>query len=420
MTGRTLALRSLRYHWRAHLGVLLGAMVAAAILIGALAVGDSVRYSLRQMALSRLGQTHLALPGKSRFFRAQLGQELSGELNAPTAAIILLPGTVAAPGGEARANGVQVVGVTQEFWKLAPPADGVRNETTPTPNTQHLTPNTESGVLLNERLAQTLKVKIGEEVILRVDKPSLLSRDAPLSTVEDASVTLRLPVTGIVTDAEFGRFSLEANQIPPLNAFVPLERLQRAVGMEGRANTLLVGGRRGKPLASSEATQALWKHWQLTDANLELRELPQTGMLELRTDSVFLPPPVGEAALKALPEAKGVLTYFVNELRVGSRSTPYSTVTAMGGGIVPPDIRRNEILINQWLADDLQAKVGDTLTLKYWLVGPMRRLILQEHPFRIRAILPMNGPAADPTLMPNIPGLADKKKLPRLGSGRSH
>ena len=47
MTLWTLIRRSLRYHARAHLGVLLGATVGSAVLIGALLVGDSVRESLR-------------------------------------------------------------------------------------------------------------------------------------------------------------------------------------------------------------------------------------------------------------------------------------------------------------------------------------------------------------------------------------
>ena len=43
MTFRTLIRRSLRFHWRAHVGVVLGAAVGSAALIGALVVGDSVR-----------------------------------------------------------------------------------------------------------------------------------------------------------------------------------------------------------------------------------------------------------------------------------------------------------------------------------------------------------------------------------------
>src|SRR5438034_8409418 len=91
----TLVTRSLRFYWRAHLGVLLGATVGTAILVGALAVGDSVRHSLRSLALARLGGIHLALSGQNRFFRAALADDLASELDAPVAPILLLRGTAA-------------------------------------------------------------------------------------------------------------------------------------------------------------------------------------------------------------------------------------------------------------------------------------------------------------------------------------
>lgn len=393
-----LVARSLRFHARSHIGVLLGAILSTAILVGALAVGDSVRYSLREMALARLGEVRLALHSPARFFRAQLADDLSPELRAPVAPVILLRGTATGQrpdgaGGDVRVNRVQVLGVTDTFWglgggKVPPSMTG------------------EETVVLNERLARALKVAVGDEVLLRVDKPSLLSRDAPLSTIEDASVALRLKVAAVINEAGFGRFSLEANQIPPYSAFLPLDALQRAVGMANRANTLLVG--QGE-VAPAEATGALWKHWKFADAGLELRDLPEQNAVELRTNRVFLDPSVGDTAQRAVPGAQGVLTYFVNELRVGSRATPYSTVAALDGPLIPANMRDDEVLINQWLADDLGAKVGEELKLSYWLVGPMRRLEKHVRTFRIRAILPMEGPARDPNLMPDIPGLSDKK-----------
>ena len=55
VTLRTLVLRSLTFHWRTNLAVVLGVAAAAAVLAGALVVGDSVRGSLRDIALGRLG-----------------------------------------------------------------------------------------------------------------------------------------------------------------------------------------------------------------------------------------------------------------------------------------------------------------------------------------------------------------------------
>ena len=404
-----LAFRSLRFYWRAHMGVLLGATLATAILVGALAVGDSVRESLRQLALSRLGSVQFVLNSQSRFFRTALADSISTVVSARVAPVILLRGTAA--NGDYRAGRIQVLGVDTRFWSLGPSLH-------PAPNTL---PATQESVVLNDRLAGVLGVKVGEEVLLRVDKPSLLSRDAPLSTVTDSAVNLRIPVAAIVTDDGFGRFSLDANQIPPLNAYLPIEFLQRKIGLEGRANLLLIGARKDKPLTSAEATAALWNRWEFSDAGLEIRELPATGsaanssgdvkqpFLELRTDRVFLDPFVGHAATVADPSAHGVLTYFVNELRVGERSTPYSTVAALRTDLVPKDMKPDEVLINSWLAEDLHAKPGDSLALKYWIVGPMRQLIEQTASFRIRAVLPLSGAANDPDLMPPIPGLADKK-----------
>ena len=69
MTRGRLIFNSLTHHARSHLGTLLGVVVASAVLIGALVVGDSVRFSLRQHALKRLGGVRLALVQHDRFFR---------------------------------------------------------------------------------------------------------------------------------------------------------------------------------------------------------------------------------------------------------------------------------------------------------------------------------------------------------------
>ena len=68
MTFWTLIRRSLRFHARAHLGVVLGAAIGSAALIGALVVGDSVRESLRQRALDRIGKAQYLLESRDRLF----------------------------------------------------------------------------------------------------------------------------------------------------------------------------------------------------------------------------------------------------------------------------------------------------------------------------------------------------------------
>src|SRR5437588_13111970 len=82
MTPWTLIRRSLRFHRRAHLGVVLGAAVGSAALIGALIVGDSVKETLRDRALARLQNIAYALQTGDRFFVKDLRERL-GDKRAP-------------------------------------------------------------------------------------------------------------------------------------------------------------------------------------------------------------------------------------------------------------------------------------------------------------------------------------------------
>ena len=356
MTFLTLIRRSLAFRARAHLGVVLGAAVGSAALVGALIVGDSVRASLREMALARLGQTQVALASGDRFFRTELAGQIHPTEKSRSVPVMQLAGTAASPDATARANHVQLLGVDAAFWQLAQQPPALSN----------LPPD---AVVLNEPLAQQLKASVGDTILLRVNKPSLLSRDAPVSPQEDYSVALRLKVQAIVSDGQFGRFSLQASQVAPFNAFVNLAQLQEATGQTNRANLLLMGNRDASvgDLAKA-ANQALRNGWQLADAELQLRAVPLGG-LDLRSDRIFLDPPVAEAAQRVASNAQPLLTYLVNELRDGERSTPYSMVTAIGAPIVPSDMRDDEILVNDWLADDLHAGPGDTLSLAYYVIG---------------------------------------------------
>src|SRR5262249_27367324 len=154
----------------------------------------------------------------------------------------------------------------------------------------------------------------------------------------DASLPLRLRVRAIVPDAQLGRFGLHATQLAPFNAFVSLAMLQQSLKLPARANLLLAATEESL-FAAMEAHVALKQTWDLADAELELRELPNLNQVELRTSRVFLDPAVVAAVGKATTNGQELLTYFVNELRIGSRGTPYSMVTAVGMPLVPSDMR---------------------------------------------------------------------------------
>jgi putative ABC transport system permease protein len=397
MTYWTMIRQSLRFYWRTHLGVILGVAVSTAILVGALVVGDSVRHTLKMLALSRLGKTQLAMASSSRYFREDLAIDMESALKTPTAPVLQMRGIATTGDGTARVNSVQVLGVDERFWELAAskPEFGVFSG---------------DEVIVNERLAEQMGVVEGDDILLRVEKASLLPRDAPMSIGTGFSVALRVTVKGVVGDSEFGRFSLAASQIAPFNAFVPLAWLQGKLGLSDRANMLIAGG---EPIYDAgTATETLRKKLELSDANLELRVILEQNALELRTSRIFLDPPVANAAKRAMPGSVGILTYFVNEIRLGDRATPYSIVSALEKGkadrpVVPSDMNDDEVVINTWLAEDLRAEVGDRVEMTYFAFGPMRKLVERKSSFRVRAIVPIEGAAADRELMPVFPGLSE-------------
>jgi len=397
-------LRSLGFYWRTNLGVLLAAMVSTGILTGALAIGDSVRHSLRQMVIDRLGTTELALATANRFFRDEIADELARQLNTKVAPVLQVRGLMADSNDTKRENNVQVLGVDQRFFQIG--SGPLRLPVVRQERGGHGQDGRATGVIVNQRLAAKLGAGAGDEVLLRIEKPGIMSRDVPIAPDSDLTVASRLVIKAVAGRTEFGNFSLQANQIAPLNAFVPIQWLQDKLGRTAQANMLLVAANPKSSVTLERANIAIKECWKLADAGLEIRRLDAQQVFELRSKRLFIDQVLSCAAMSAAEGTVGVLTYFVNQLRCGSRTTPYSMVASMSpgpGSPIPTGMSDDEIFINQWLADDLEAKVGDSVEIVYFVIGTGRKLQEQRLAFRVRGVLPMQP---DPELMPEFPGLA--------------
>ncbi|MHC4947605.1 MAG: hypothetical protein ACYTG1_05020, partial [Planctomycetota bacterium] len=370
MRKRRLIRRGLAHYWRTHLGVAAGAALGAAVLTGALVVGDSVRHTLRAHALARIGRVDLVLAGGDRFFLASLADRVEGAVaGARAAPVAHVRGIAARPDGRRRVRGVNVLGVDDRFFRLAPDPEGA-----PAPDGP--------GALLDPRLAAHLRVAPGDEIVLRLEQPSALPRDSVLGTVEDLAVGLRVTVRGTVDDDHLGRFSLQADQLPPFNLFLSLDTLQRELDLPERANLLLVDA--PDDAAADDVNAAIAASFDPRDAQVELVAPAGAGETgggpggELRSDRIFLDPVVERAVTAADVAGQGVLTYFVNTIAHGERDTPYSMVAAVGplgpagpgptATPLPADLADGEIVVNEWLADDLACGPGDEVRLDYYVL----------------------------------------------------
>src|SRR2546428_3097262 len=164
MRARRLVLNSLAHYWRTNVDVVLGVATAVAVLAGALLVGDSVRGSLRDLVLQRLGRTDRAVLS-SGFFREALATDLEGDASfgSPFEAVcpvIVMEGVVSEQASGGRASRVQVYGIDDRFWRF----HGLAGSRGPEGRE----------ALLSRALASDIGAATGSSVLVRVERPSAI------------------------------------------------------------------------------------------------------------------------------------------------------------------------------------------------------------------------------------------------------
>ena len=219
MRSTTLIRRSLIFYWRTNLAVIAGVAIAVSVLSGALLVGDSVRGSLRDLVLRRLGNTDQAI-GASTFFREQLAEPFSG-----ACPLIALEGLVIHQPSGRRASGVLVYGVDERFWRF----HGITKAG----------PGNRQG-FMSEALGQELGAQQGEGILLRIEKPSAIPAESLHGRKENVAAIVRFSFAEALSAGELGEFSLQPQQGSIRAVFVSLGRLQTELGQQQRANTLLL------------------------------------------------------------------------------------------------------------------------------------------------------------------------------------
>ena len=300
---------SLKHFWQIHVIVALCTAVATGVLAGALVVGDSVRGSLRHLTTERLGTIQHALLA-DHFFQPDL---LNREHKVPT---ILLNGTIVVPQTQARASKVNILGVTERFftfWEAeAPNLDK--------PDGQPF-----NAIVINAALQNELNVQVGDTLLVNMSQAADIHPEFLLGERDAAKAiqSLRLVISDIIPTENFGRFSLQANQSLPFNAFISLPVLQKALGQDGKANVVF----------TSDADVFSAGDLVLTLAALDLNIKTDETHLDLQSDQYLLKPILSETALTVASENRiptlPTLTYLANTISANDKVIPYSTIIAL-------------------------------------------------------------------------------------------
>ena len=384
MTRVRFVLRSYFHYLGRHLWVATGIALATAILSGALIIGDSMRYSLEQITHSRLGDiTHL-VSVNDRYFPAVLASEVEKNLGKPVAPLLQLDGMAVSEGGARRVNQIRVNGVNEKFGDVT--------------GTSLFNSLTGDEVAVSENLARQLEVSAGDVLIVRIAKASLMPRNTPFVSENETTVTLRATIRFVAGSDNMGLFNLQNSQRAPYNLFLSIDRLNRLMELSNRANRLLVAG----DITTEQLGKALGESLQPEDVGLAFRHIAPTDEIEIYTERIFMEDQIS-AKFISLPESRPLLTYFVNAITKEGKSVPYS----FAASLPQENLTGDEIAVNSWVEEDLGLTEGDSVSITWFEIGPLRELVERGRKVVVKKIVPMTGVFGDTTLTPHIPGISD-------------
>lgn len=391
--------RSLVWYARTNLAILAGAAIATAVLTGALLTGHSVRTSLRELALGRLGATERALIARD-FFPASLANVFEAPVRAVP--LIALEGMAIHQRTGRRAGRVSILAVDDRFYSFhGAPARAPSGR----------------AAMLSPALAREFGAAPDDSLLLRLEEPSAIPREFLQGRRDDVARTLRFVTGDPLIPPVQPEFSLAPSQGELRAVYVSLDFLARELKQPGRANTILLAGG-----AAEQAIVQLQERFRLEDLGLDFRHLGP-GRYALEHRSTLIDDRTAERALR-LGKSLGLLqrpllTYLANSIRAGKREVPYSLVTGaddrtlaeLNGDRALAPVAGTPIVLNDWTAADLGARVGDAIELDYYLWGGAGELTTATASFTVAGIAPLSGLAADRTVAPEYPGITDQATL---------
>jgi len=361
--------------------------ILTAVITGSLLTGESVRNSLKKKSEEKLGNTDIVISSGLRYFDPSLGTRVEEKTGNKTASILEIDGYCQNFSTGQSALNIKVFAVDSNFFAF---------------NSGDTITIDKGTVAVNKRLADFLNLSRGDEIIVRFRSVDPIPANAPFAPKTEKHGSKVMKVNRILSAGQSGNFSLGVSQVVPMNIFMSI-REENSGNENMKPNRLLIDNANESPL--SVFTDLLPGILTLKDIGLSIRRSEKTGEAELISERIFIDSALAETVINKIPHSCPVLTYLANEISRNGKSTPYSFVTAISSPLTR-GLKDDEIIINRWVAEDLGSVIGDTVKLTWFVQGFKGRLEERSSDFRIAGIQENDGVNADPTLMPEFPGIS--------------
>jgi len=402
--------------------IAIAVIVAVAVITGSLAVGDSVRNTLVKRVDERLGKTETVIFSRYSYFDERIVGMLGvGAGRAlPLRGILLMNGFVSVSGNliPVTVFGVDDMNIEKGCAKIN---RALFDEINTAAVVAGLKPATTDG-----------------HIVLRLPAAGMVPSGSMFVT-DTYTTSLRLELNAVgtglrpvpTTTEQGGNLNLKNEQTIPFNIFVNREELAEAMDVYGKINVIL-----SDRIITKDEFASAW-NYELSGLNVETKN----GITTVTSDRIFIQDKVVETLYNST--SNRIFTYLANSIRINegaffidttyffttvtiedtiesgfglsiwtfrnAKSIPYSFITAVDyydGKRLNP----SEIILSDYAARRLNASVGDTISVSYFISKQFKTLIEDSVFLKVAKIVPLADLQANKTLAADFPGLSNVER----------
>lgn len=418
-----LAARTSRYFWRANLAPTLCAAMLTCIIVCALCLSTSLVDSMTHQVENRLGRIESCLPAPTTF-RMQLANDiangqkkvneknndfrppaiLASALKIDAALISHVSGT-----GESTTlldseiHSCVLWGVDEKFSHLEAPGK---------PEFPDLKPGEAT---VSEYVAKLWNLKIGDGLILTVERPQEIPLDSPFAKRTGTMTQLSVTVKNIAPDNTIASLNLKASQLPAVNVFVSLEWLQKKMGLEERANIILSDSEityNYHPVLDDYGFQfktSDLEFWTVSSNRLAFSEQERAALMN-RIDNLY--PQKRVVISNILTTIVNKATFVKKDVKKEDRPfISYSFLAATDDAHVPL-VKPGHVAVTQLTAEELELEAGDEIEMEFYAPDATAgKPVLKKRVFKVSCILEDESLYYDHSWVPHIKGVSDKNSV---------
>ena len=375
MKRKQLIYKNISFFIRYYKLVAVAALITIAVIVGSMAVGDSVRTTLVKRVTERLGATETIVFSRNSFMSEKL---LKNQLfKDETRGILLSNGFIPHNGKLIPVN----------VW-------GVDDQSIPRGTAKM------NRALLKEITGNSRPPADNhpDAIVLRLPATGLVPSGS-LFVTENYTTSIRLSFEGIIDVEEGGNINLKNEQVIPLNIFVHRNELADALDVKGKVNLILTN----RIITGTEFNNA----WDYSASGLSVNR--HEYFTEITSDRVFLQEEVVHSIQSSHNETNRLFSYLANSIGTDEASIPYSFITATDR-YKDEHLSADEVILSDYAAKRLQTQAGDTIRITYFTSQNLKTLQTDTIKLVVKKIVPLAELQEDKTLSADFPGLSDVER----------